>query len=298
MNEKAKEIMAKVDQFTDKFQFFPKFLDKGVSLLKHPAVASVPGVISKLASRFSGIAMALFSVIFALYCLKNAVICMFFEDAPVGLSVGYALASLISIALNCYLIYKTDGIFDKIISTSQCRISSLNIFSILSFLFVFIAVFAFFYFLYEGINIESAEMIIIAVVSLLFFLLLAFFTSSPEDFAIVEDENASAGEDFTAVCTFSIKLVLRLIPIVVFVLPIIGICCCIPEIADTYTETVGDMLIIDADQLVYEMSDLAWYLLIGLIPLLAYFYYLTSYVALDFIRAVLSLPRKLDDLKK
>lgn len=298
MNEKVKEIMMKVDQFTDKLLFFPKFLDKGVSFLKYPEIACIPSVICKLASRFSGISVTLFSLVFMIYCLKNAIACIFFENAPSMMSLGYALGALIAIALNNYLLYKTDGIFDKIISASPCRISSFSICRILAFLQVFVAIFAFFYLLAKGIEMKSVQQIIMGCVALFIFLLLALFTASPEDFAITEDENASAGEDFTALCTFSIKLVLRLIPIAVFVLPIIGIFFCVPGIFETYTASIGNQTYMQIDVLVMEMSYMALFLLVGLIPLFAYFYYLTSYVVLDIIRAVLSLPRKLDDLKK
>ena len=48
----------------------------------------------------------------------------------------------------------------------------------------------------------------------------------------------------------------------------------------------------------YQMYALGGFLFVGMIPLVAYIYYLVSYVSLDIIRAILSLPQKLDELKK
>ena len=50
--------------------------------------------------------------------------------------------------------------------------------------------------------------------------------------------------------------------------------------------------------MIMKMESLRMFLLVGCIPLFAYIYYLISYVSLDLIRAVLSLPQKLDELKK
>ena len=127
---------------------------------------------------------------------------------------------------------------------------------------------------------------------------LLFTIPIPEEFAIEEDEKASAGEDFTAIATFGIKVILRLVPIVIFVLPIIGIFYCIPEIFKAYTQSYGDATYLNIGQMVSMMYALGGFLFVGMIPLVSCIYYLVSYVSLDIIRAVLSLPQKLDELKK
>ena len=298
MNEKVQKIMEKVDAFTDKVQIFPKFIDKGVQILKHPFMACIPGVINKIASRFSGIIFTLFAILFFICCLKNSIICLFFEDAPAGMMFGYAIASLISIVLNYYMIYKTSNIFEKIISTSTCRISSTNIFGIFTFLNLFGSICSLIGGIYFGIEAKSVQLIIGGIVGFFLLLLMALYTSTPEDFAIVEDSTASAGEDFTAIATFFIKVILRLIPILIFVLPIIGIFNCFSAIFETYVESYGNQNFLSTDFMIAEVANISNYLLIGLIPLAAYFYYLINYVILDLIRAVLSLPSKLDELKK
>ena len=69
-----------------------------------------------------------------------------------------------------------------------------------------------------------------------------------------------------------------------------------------HLRTVLECLICAASGALYStiFAGVSWYALawVGLIPLIAYIYYLISYVSLDIIRALLSLPQKLDELKK
>lgn len=294
MNVKVQEIMGKLDEFAERISILPKMLDKGMVFLKKPEVACIPTVISKIASKFSGLASALFSALFTLYCLKNFVISMFSKWAPTGIIFGFVITGLIALFINYYILYKTDGIFNKIITTSHCRISSVNIFTIFSFLFLFLAAVSLIGGLYAGIEFKSFQMIIMAIVGTLLCLVMSIFNANPEEFAIVEDSEASAGEDFVTIATFSIKIVLKLIPLVVFILPLIGFFRSIPEVFTTYIQE-GE---VDANTMMTKTFELAGFLMVGIIPLLAYFYYLFSYVFLDIIRAVLSLPHKLDELKK
>ena len=147
-------------------------------------------------------------------------------------------------------------------------------------------------------NFKYFLFLVYGVIGAIFFFLLALYNSVPEEFAVVQDENASAGEDFTAITTFAIKVSLRLIPIIIFVVPIIGIVNCIPEIFTGYVQSSGDSNYLDIGSMIASMTMLGGFLLVGLIPLIAYIYYLISYVSLDIIRALLSLPQKLDELKK
>ena len=73
---------------------------------------------------------------------------------------------------------------------------------------------------------------------------------------------------------------------------------CIPEIFKSYTQSYGDATYLNIGQMVSMMYALGGFLFVGMIPLVAYIYYLVSYVSLDIIRAILSLPQKLDELKK
>ena len=296
MNDKIQLVLKKIDEAAEKLEFLPKITDRVLAFLKKPVIAGFPPLVNKITSKFGGAIAAVFSIIFAINCLKNALVSCFFENAPAGMMFGYAVAALIFIVVNCFLIHKMDGVFDKIIKTSPSRISSKNIFVIASFLSVLVALVSLIGGIYLAIDCKSFNLFIYGVVGAVFFVLLAIYNSAPEDFAVAEDENASAGEDFIAVSTFSIKLILRLIPILVFVLSIVGICQCVPEIFEAYTKSHGKGTYLNVPLMMETTSALGIFLFVGFIPLLAYFYYLISYVTLGLIRATLSIPRKLDEI--
>ena len=298
MNEKTQKILDKIDLFTAKLAALPKAIDSISGLIKTPVVSAIPAIVNKIASKFGAVAVTLFSLLYACYCLKNALISVFFEDAPAGLAFGCFALALIAIIFSNYIIYKTDGIFEDIVKSSACRISSLNIFAIMTVFNVFASIASFGLGIYAAIECKEFEFVLYGLAGLVFFILIALYCSTPEDFAITEDKNASAGEDFIALVTFSIKTVLCLVPIAVFILAIVGICQCIPAMIETYTESIGSKIYMDINAMVYDMTVLGYFLLVGMIPLFAYFYYLCSYVSMDIIRAILSLPRALNELKK
>lgn len=298
MNEKVQQIVQKVDFITDKCDVIVGSADRSVELLKKPFLACIPALINKITSKFSVATIALFGAFYFIFCLKNMLVSFFFEDGPSGMAFSYAFGSIIITALGCYVVYKTMGIFDKIIASSECRISSLNIFEIMVVVYLTLSVGSLLGGIYLAIDAKYFNFVIYGIIGSVFFFLLALYNSAPEDFAIVQDEKASAGEDFTAISTFVVKVILRLVPIAVFVVPIIGIFECIPEIFTTYTVSEGKEIYLNNFSMIMEMESLRMFLLVGCIPLFAYIYYLISYVSLDLIRAVLSLPQKLDELKK
>ena len=298
MNEKIQKCLDSVYAAADKAQVMPKIVDDAVNTLKKPAVACIPAIINKIACKFGTITIALMAVIYAIYCLKNTIISLVFKSGPTALSIAFALISLIAAFISSYIVYKMAGMFDRIISTSPCRISSKNIFSVFALFSALFAIAALVGGIYLAIEFESFVLSMYGLAVAILFFLIALYNSTTDDFAITEDVDASAGEDFIAICSFGVKVILRLIPIAVLVLSIIGICACIPEIFESYTVSEGNESRLMVGSMLNSMCLLAFYLFVGLIPLVAYFYYLASYISLDIIRAVLSLPKKLDLLNK
>lgn len=298
MNEKVQEILSKVDVVTEKCNIVPKFMDYSIVFMKKPVIACIPALLNKIISRFSLVTVALFTVLYIIYCLKNMVISFFFDEGPAGMCFGMVIYAIFAFALCSYVIDKTMGIFDNVIANSSCRISSFNIFSIMTVFFQFLALGSLVGGIYGAIEAGYFMLVIYGIVGALFFFLLSVYNSSPEEFAIVLDKDASAGEDCVAIFTFMIKVVLRLVPIAIFVLLVVGIVDCIPAIFTTYTHSFGNSISLEAEVMVGEMTSVGAYLLVGLLPVFAYIYYLLSYLSLDLVRAVLSLPKKLDNIQK
>ena len=124
------------------------------------------------------------------------------------------------------------------------------------------------------------------------------FLADPEKFGIVADETASAGEDFISILTFVLKVMLRLVPVALLVLSVIGLIRIVPMIFTTYIQSGESSNRFLTANMLADMTAAARFVLIGLLPLAVYLIYIFYYVTLDLIRAILQLPGKLDALKK
>ena len=225
-------------------------------------------------------------------------VCMTFKNSYAGMYLGITLLALVAIAVNSYLIYKTEGIFEKIINGSPSRISSLNIFAVMTFIYILLAIISFGGGIFFAVTMKNFLLFICGTAALVLFAIFALYNAVPENFAISEDEEASAGEDLIAVVTFSCKIFLRMLPIVLFLIPVAGIIFCVPEIFTTYVETFGNSASLDSFGMLTKTGILSLFLLTGFIPLISYFSYLINYLFLDIIRAVLSLPGAVENIKK
>ncbi|MBE6378929.1 MAG: hypothetical protein E7051_08965 [Lentisphaerae bacterium] len=294
INEKVQKFMDKIDSTTEKYNFVSKFMDYAVDFMKKPQISCISPLVNKITSKLSLVTAVLFAVFYVVFCLKNMVICFFFEDAPYGMAFFLAIAAIVITLLGIYIIDKMSGILDNIITTSQCRISSLNYFSIITLFFEVTIIISFFGGIYMAVKEKSIIFAVLGIIGAFFSLMCALYSSSPENFSVVQDKKASAGEDLVTIIFFGIKTVLRLIPIITFLAPIIGICLIIPEIFETYT--YSDFKILKVGEMVQNMIIFGCFLLVGMLPLVAYINYLTNYIIIDIIRAILSLPQKLDKL--
>ncbi len=294
INEKVQKFMDKIDSITEKYNSVSKFMDYAVDFMKKPQISCISPLVNKVTSKLSMPAVELFALFYVIFCLKNMFISFLFEDAPYGMAFALAIAAIVITPLGIYIIDKMSGILDNIITTSQCRISSLNYFSIMTLFFEVATIISFFGGIYMAVKEKSIIFAVFGIIGAFFSFMYALYSSAPEDFAVVLDEKASAGEDFVTFIFFGIKTVLRLIPIITFLAPIVGICLIVPEIFDTYT--ASRLEILKVGEMVQAMMVFGCFLLVGMLPLVAYINYLTNSIIIDIIRAILSLPRKLDKL--
>ena len=284
--------------YGDILVYLPRNIDRMIGSLKKINLSGFLGKANRVITKLSIGATIVYAILFVIYCLKNTMICTTFNNSGAGMYLGIAALALISIAVNSYLIYKTDGIFEKIITASPVKISSLNIFSIMTFICILLAVISFGAGIYFAVTFRVFLIFIAGTAAMLLFIIFALFNAAPEHFAVTEDENASAGEDLIAVITFGYKTFLRLIPIILLLLPIAGGVMCIAEIFTSYVETFGDKAVLDTMEMFTKSSILGLFLTTGFIPLIAYFNYLINYLLLDIVRAILSLPRALNESRK
>ena len=107
------------------------------------------------------------------------VVSFFFESAPRGTAFGLAVVAIITTLLSIYIVYKTTGIFDSIIATSRCHISSMNIFSIMVLVFCLMTVAFFVGGIYAAIEFKNFMFVIYGILGAVFTFLLALYNSNP-----------------------------------------------------------------------------------------------------------------------
>lgn len=298
MNDKVKAGVENIDKATGKCNLIiDSVFDKYFQFLKYKGDAILGGL-ERFAARFGVLAMLLCGLLYTVLCLKNMVLSFFFKDAPAKMCFVLAVGSLIALVICIYAAAKMIDALSKVIKSSNCKISSLNIFSVMTAVGLLAAIGSFIGGIYFAIEFKFAQFFFYGLGSAVFFTLITIYTANPEKFGIVADETASAGEDFVSISTFALKVMLRLVPIVMLGLAIVGILQIVPMIFKTYVHSDGNTNRLMVMAMTGGMIGTLNFVFIGILPLVAYIVYIFYYVTLDLIRAVLQLPGKLDELKK
>ena len=298
MNDQIKTGVENVDKTAGMCNsFITGYFDRGLQLLK-----SKDGIIldfvENIASRFSIFAMLVCGLLYVLLCLKNTIFSFFFKEAPTKMCISLAICSLIALVICAYAAAKMLDALSKVISSSSCKISSLNFFSVMTAIGVLQTVVAFLGGIYFAIEFRSFQIFFYGLGGTVFFALITLYIANPEKFGIVADETASAGEDFVSIFTFALKVMLRLVPVELLGLSIIGIVRILPMLFTTYIRSGENTNYFLTQYMLADMIGTAGFVFIGILPLAVYLVYIFYYVVLDLIRAVLQLPSKLDALKK
>ena len=298
MNDKVKAGVENIDKATGKCNLIVNgCFDKYFQFLKSKGDAILGGL-ERFAARFGVFAMLVCGLLFTVLCLKNMVVSFFFKEAPTKLCLVLAVGSLIALVICIYAAAKMIDALAKVIKSSNCKISSLNIFSVMTAVGLLVAVGSLIGGIYYAIEFKAAQFFFSGLGSAVFFTLITIYTANPEKFGIVEDETASAGEDFVSLSTFVLKVMLRLVPIALLGMAIVGILQIAPMIFKTYIHRDGNTNSLLYMAMTGDMLVSMRFVFIGIIPLIAYLIYIFYYVMLDLIRAILQLPGKLDALKK
>lgn len=298
MDDKVKAGIERIDGMAGMCNsFITCYFDQFLQLLKTRGAAIV-GVVEHVAARFSVIAMIVCGLLYTVLCLKNMIVSFFFKDAPAKTCFIMAVTTVIALAVCAYVAVKMMDALSKVINSSACKISSLNIFSVMSALGVLLTVASFIGGIYLAIEFKTAQMFFMGLGGAVFFALVTLYAANPEQFGIVADEQASAGEDFVSIYTFLLKVMLRLVPVSLLGLSLLGICRIIPMIFSLYIKFSDGANRLWSGYMMADMSSVQWFVFIGVLPLVVYLVYVFYYVTLDIIRAILQLPNKLDALKK
>ncbi|HEY4300525.1 MAG TPA: DUF4339 domain-containing protein [Candidatus Didemnitutus sp.] len=157
--------------------------------------------------------------------------------------------------------------------------------------------------IYVSIRADTIYPIIPGFVVAVFLTFLALIALRPGEANVTLESGASAGEEAIAIFSFFSKAWLRLVPIVFFVLTTLGVIGIIFSFSDRgrmMAEEMMQALMLPVGPLAQVGTSVgtAVVLLGCLFPVLYYLCFLLSYLIIDLMRAQLSVPGKLDALRK
>ena len=204
----------------------------------------------------------------------------------------YSLIFAIGIFVIQYIAKKFSHAGETLIENNPSFLSSSAFLDCLGLLAMLAGVVALLYHLYQAIRIPQFEPLLYGAGAFIFFEFVALVVLHPRTITVDVVDQTTAGEEAIGIITIFIKKIMRLIPIL-FGLGLI---------------IVTVMLLIDSVGLFSELkkfaartrilSDYERLVGIGLLPFLSYIGFVILYLVVDLIKAILSIPGKLDKLSK
>jgi len=146
--------------------------------------------------------------------------------------------------------------------------------------------------LYFAIKSPSMNALLTGLGLFVFLEFVALIALNPELITINIVKETTAGEEAIGILTFFIKKIMKLVPIVFGLGVIIG----------TIMLLVSSFDLFSNEKILFASAKIerSYGLIIcsGLLPLLSYILFVLYYLVIDIIRAILSLPKKIDNLRK
>lgn len=215
-------------------------------------------------------------------------------------SFSFFLISIIfgvAILVVQYIAKKFSTAGETLIRNNPSQLSSSAFLDSLGLLAVLAGVISLLYFLYLAIKLPAFEPLLMGVGLFVFCELVGLIALNPSTIQVDVVKEVSAGEEAIGIATFFIKKFMRLVPII-FGLGLIIVTCML--LFDSFGLFSQAKMGIAAQKIagIENQGDYATLILIALLPMLSYLAFVVLYLGIDVIRAILSVPGKLDNLKK
>ena len=215
--------------------------------------------------------------------------------------VGIAIVLTVAVAVAQFAASRFLDAADKVIDNTPGRVSSTAFFECAALLLLLLAVVMLVGGVSTTINLRSFVPLLPAVFGTVALTYLSALLLHPHTINVHVGEG-SAGEEAIGILTTFFKAYLKLVPLFFFLLAVLGG-------LTLLTSFFGDGATAGVAQVVMQWVPLpinAPYGLVGasvllvacLLPIFAYFMFLLQYLFLDVLRAILSVPAKLDALKR
>ncbi len=266
--------------------FIVNLLEKLIDLLKRVMTVNILDFCSKWISMIGHYAImgaAFFGFIFTfIYAIRTNEFSAFLK--------GLAWIPLIFIAQ--YTAHKFLKAGDKLIKNNPTQLASRAFVDCFAFLAMIAGLIMFIMAIVDGIRAKSFTLFLIGLGMAVLMELLALVAFNPKSINIDIVEKNTAGQEALAIITFSIKAVMRLIPILFGIGVTVGTIVLFFDIFDLFGEYYQYVLAR------VTMTSGSLILVAALLPFLSYVAFAILYLFIDVIKAQLSIPEKLDKLNK
>ena len=157
--------------------------------------------------------------------------------------------------------------------------------------------------LIASVQMDSMMPMITALLTVAYLLYFAMIALHPEEVNVNISGDATAGEEAISLLSFFTKIGLKLAPLLFFLLAVAGAIFTLLALFHVGEEATAMFMAALVPQALAAFAQSLppgpfLVLIACLVPVLAYFFFLMWYLILDLMRAVLVVPRKLDELKK
>ena len=212
------------------------------------------------------------------------------------------LGFLIALAVAQFAAVKFLDASDKLIESTPSKLSSLAFLDCIGLLTVLAAFMILLGGIVGAIKGGGVSVFVVALVSATLLTIFSAVSLNPE-LASVESGSASAGEEAIGILAFFLKGLLKLVPVVFALFGIVGALILLVGMFapnSTFVIMLGQMLpVVPIPGLGGPgLSGLGVVLTAALLPIITYFMFLIASLPLELWRAILSLPGKLDNLKR
>ena len=284
---------------------------------KSADVAKLPTLLASFIGELLGRARALLSIprLTALFSRANSVgQILVLAGAALALIYGviyaikydsfeiflYGLGSVLLLAVLQFVAKRLLDACAAILKTSPTRVASVAVLECFALLLLLGAIGAFVLGIVSSIRSESLPPLIPALLIVVVLTAAAGIALHPA-LANVEEAPASAGEEALGLISFCAKTTLALQPLLFCVYAAVGVIAVILSIFGQDTHFAEALFVfVPFDISVGTGGPLGVIILSTacFFPLIAYLYFLLSYLMIDVLRAILSLPGKLDQLRR
>lgn len=212
-----------------------------------------------------------------------------------GGSFGFFLSALIfviGILVAQYIAKRFAHAGETLIENNPSKLSSSAFLDCVGLLAILLGVGAFLYGVYQAIRIPAFDPLLQGVVVLITLALVALIAFNPKTITVNVGEEASAGQEAIGIITLFIKKFMRLVPIIFGIALIYYTVIYFIGALGLFSNAKMGMAATEMGQLHYSLIAAA------LIPFIGYLIFIFAYLLIDIIRAILSIPGKLDKLSK